>query len=91
MPIPPISCDHAAGLVDCPAERADLMMPFFFWQYGLFEPVMKITGNHLYEQEKLIAFIINLAVLAERESGLDPIYGGFNCASLVVVMKDFHS
>ena len=88
MAVPSVSCDHTAGFVDSPAESIDPMMAFFFRQYGLLEPVMEIARYHLYEQIQFIAFIINLAVLAECEARFDFINRGLNGASLIIIVKD---
>ena len=41
--------------------------------------------------EEIVAFMIGPAVLAKCEAGLHLIYGGLDCASLVVVMEDLRS
>ncbi len=88
MTIPPASGNHATGFIDGSAESVDSMMPFLLWQDFLLEPVVEITGYHLYEQIQLITFIINLAVFTKSKAGLDFINRCFNGAPLIIVVKN---
>lgn len=75
--------------IDCSAERGDPVAVFFFRKDCLPEPALQVAGNQLYQQEKLVAFIVNLAVFTECKAGFDLIYRRFNRTPFVVVIKYF--
>ena len=88
MPIPAAARDHPADTVQHPAQCANPVVPFFLRQDSLPEPVMEVAGKHLNEQVQFVAGIVKLAVLAERETGLEFINGRFHRAPLVVILKN---
>jgi hypothetical protein len=76
--------------VKYPPEGAYLMVLNIIRHLASLKPIVQVAGNHLNEQEKLVAFSVLLAVLVKGKAILKLVDFVLDIAPLVILVKNLN-